>query len=359
MGNNDSEKKELAKILRYTNFLLLFIPMGLIAIFALIFLEKIDFPLSKTEEKIEILANIDSSKKESATPSPKLTVWQAPDTSTIPKDGQGKLIRYGRELIKNTAIYLGTQGSVANMSNGMNCQNCHLEAGTKPFGNNYSAVASTYPKFRERSGTVETIPKRVNDCFERSLNGKALDTASREMQAIVAYIHWLGKDVGKGKKPEGAGILELAYLDRAANPEKGRIVYEKKCFSCHQLDGSGVPDTEKGGYQYPPLWGKNSYNNGAGLFRLSRFAGYVKANMPLGASYNSPLLTDEDAWDIAAYVNSMPRPDVRQTVMKNDWKNIGGKPIDYPFAPFTDSFSEEQHKFGNFKPIVATQKVKK
>src|SRR5258708_3287515 len=82
-------------------------------------------------------------------------------------------------------------------SNGMNCQNCHLEAGTKFFGNNYSAVASTYPKLRERSGTIESIEKRVNDCIERSLNGKAIGNDSKEMRAFVAYIKWVGKDVEK------------------------------------------------------------------------------------------------------------------------------------------------------------------
>ncbi|TAH19662.1 MAG: cytochrome C [Cytophagales bacterium] len=353
------ENKELNQKLRYLIGLLAVIPLAIVLLLGLLVAQMLGLRINVDiywKETANTANNSVVVTKPAEAKASLPTLWQAPDTSTIPQDEQGKLIRYGRELIKNTSAYLGKNGSVAKMSNDMNCQNCHLEAGTKPFGNNYSAVASTYPKFRERSGTVETIPKRVNDCLERSLNGKPLDTASREMQAIVEYIHWLGKDVKKEEKPAGAGILELAYMDRAASPEKGKIVYEKKCFSCHQLDGSGVPDTEKGGYQYPPLWGKNSYNNGAGLFRLSRFAGYVKANMPLGASYNSPLLTDEEAWDIAAYVNSMPRPDVRKTVMKNDWKNIAGKPIDHPFAPFADGFSEEQHKFGNFKPIIAARK---
>src|SRR6187402_2455369 len=113
---------------------------------------------------------------------PKL--WVAPDTSTIPFTSEGKLIRYGRELIAHTAKYLGPNGNVKNMSNGMNCQNCHLAAGTKPFGNNYGSVASLYPKFRPRSGKMESVEKRVNDCLERSLNGKPLDSLSNEMQAM-------------------------------------------------------------------------------------------------------------------------------------------------------------------------------
>jgi thiosulfate dehydrogenase len=94
---------------------------------------------------------------------PPADCWTGAGANQIPITAEGELIRYGRNLIANTSQYLGPRGSVAHISNGMNCQNCHLEAGTKPWGNNYGAVASTYPKFRERSGTIETIEKRVND----------------------------------------------------------------------------------------------------------------------------------------------------------------------------------------------------
>lgn len=279
--------------------------------------------------------------------------WRAPDYATIPEGEAGDEIRYGRELIAHTSEYLGPKGKVMPISNGMNCQNCHLDAGTRPFGNNYGAVASTYPKFRARSGTEETIEKRVNDCFERSLNGKPLAEDSREMKAIVAYINWLGKDVPKGVAPEGSGIPELAFLDRAADPQKGQLIYEQKCVTCHGTTGNGLMNAEGTAWTYPPLWGEHSYNNGAGLFRLSRFAGYIKANMPLGATYNAPQLTDEEAWDIAAYVNTMyhPKKDISQ-----DWPDISKKPVDHPFGPFTDNFSEEQHKYGPYKPIVEKQK---
>src|SRR5438094_4103599 len=82
--------------------------------------------------------------------------WQATDINSLPDNEEGKKIKYGRELIANTAAYLGPHGSVSHMSNGMNCQNCHLDAGTRPWGNNYGAVHSTYPKFRERSGSIES-----------------------------------------------------------------------------------------------------------------------------------------------------------------------------------------------------------
>ncbi|MBP6686839.1 MAG: c-type cytochrome [Lacibacter sp.] len=260
----------------------------------------------------------------------------------------GKLIWYGHQLISNTSKYLGPKGSVLQITNGMNCQNCHLDAGTKPWGNNYGAVYTTYPKFRDRSGGTETIYKRVNDCIERSLNGTALDTASKEMQAIYSYIKWLGEDLKKGDKPKGSGIVELPYLNRAADAEKGKTVYVQKCQTCHGANGEGQLNMDGLTYTYPPLWGKNSYNVGAGLFRLSRFAGYVKNNMPQGTDYHAPQLSDEEAWDVAAFVNSQPRP---SKDLSSDWPDISKKPIDHPFGPYADSFTEQQHKYGPFAPI--------
>jgi thiosulfate dehydrogenase len=279
--------------------------------------------------------------------------WIAPETSTITDAAEKENVEYGKELIAHTAKYLGPNGSVKSISNGMNCQNCHLQAGTAVFGNNYGSVASLYPKFRARSGGVENIQKRVNDCFERSLNGSALDTNSREMKAIVAYINFLGSNVPKGEKAAGSGFKDLAFLDRAADPLKGKEVYTLKCVSCHQADGSGVLNPDKSEYAFPPLWGKNSYNDGAGLYRISNFAKYVKYNMPIGATHDNPQLTDEEAWDIAAYVNSQTRPHIN---VPKDWPDKSKKPIDHPFGPFADKFSEEQHKFGPFKPIAEEKK---
>jgi len=288
-------------------------------------------------------------------------VYMAPDTNfnhvwTAPSDwrmmyldsSEKDLVQYGRELIAHTSEYLGPKGSVLQMSNGMNCQNCHLNAGTQPWGNNYFAVQSTYPKFRARSGTLENQIKRVNDCFQRSLNGKALDSTGREMRAILAYIKWLGNDVEKDKIPRGSGIFKLKGMKRACDPAKGLDVYVAKCQSCHQADGEGLLASNGKSYTFPPLWGKNSYNHGAGLFRISNFAGYVKYNMPQGTTYENPVLTDEEAWDVAAYVNSMPRP---SKDLSMDWPKIAKKPFDHPFGPYVDPFSEEQHKFGPYKPI--------
>ncbi len=138
--------------------------------------------------------------------------WQAPDLNTLPAGTAGDLIRYGRELIASTSKYLGPHGSVQKVSNGMNCQNCHLDAGTRLYANSFAAVAATYPRYRERSGKIESVEFRINDCLQRSLNGKMIDSTGKEMQAMVAYIKWVGKDVQKGVQPTGNAVEQLAFL---------------------------------------------------------------------------------------------------------------------------------------------------
>jgi thiosulfate dehydrogenase len=272
-------------------------------------------------------------------------VWHPPAVTTIPSGEKGTSILYGQALVSETARYLGPKGSVRPMTNGMNCQNCHLQAGTKPFGNNYSFTAASYPKFRARSNSTETLNKRISDCFERSLNGIAPDSNSKEMVAIKDYIEWLGSEVPPHAKPDGSGIQKIAFLARPADPKKGALVYQQQCQTCHGVNGDGVKTPDGITYTFPPLWGPHSYNDGAGLFRLSSFAGYVKYNMPFGADYNNTRLTDEESWDVAAFINSQPRPHKDQS---GDWQDIKQKPVDFPFGPYADAYSEQQHKYGPF-----------
>jgi len=272
------------------------------------------------------------------------SLWHAPDTASMNLDE----VRYGRKLIVNTSYYLGPKGTVDSISNGMNCQNCHLEAGTKPFGNNFGSVASLYPKFRARAGRMESVEKRVNDCIQRSLNGNPLDSLSKEMKAFVAYIKWVGKDVPKGKKAEGSGLKNIAFLDRPADSAKGKKLYEQQCRVCHQKNGQGMMSSNEKSYVYPPLWGDKSFNTAAGLFRISNFARYIYTNMPQGATYLQPILTEEQAWDIAAYVVSLPRPSKE---FKSDWPKLETKPFDHPFGPYADKTSEAEHKYGPWKAL--------
>jgi thiosulfate dehydrogenase len=283
-------------------------------------------------------------------------LWRPMTMEAVIHEKDPEMIKYGRELVANTSQYLGPKGTVSPISNGMNCQNCHLDAGTRPWGNNYGAVLSTYPKFRARSGSIETIEKRVNDCFERSLNGKALDSSSKELKAIVSYIKFVGKYVEKDSIPKGTGIWKLKYMNRAASPEKGEPIYTEKCASCHGENGLGIKNAEGTAFTYPPLWGAQSYNQGAGLFRLSRLAGYIKTNMPFGTTYQKPQLSDEECWDVAAFINTRPRP---SKDLSKDWPDITKKPVDHPFGPYADPFPEIQHKLGPFKPIEDFKKSKK
>lgn len=313
----------------------------------------ISFIVYVTENKNSLLNENATGVSANAPVSSAQTVnyWNAPDTGSLNQSSSKELVLYGKDIISHTAHYFGPNGIVQkNSSNGLNCQNCHLNAGTQVYGNNYSAVASTYPKFRARSGSIETISKRVNDCFERSLNGKAIDTTSREMKAIIAYFQWLGSNVLKGSAPKGAGLKEIAFLDRAADPMRGKLLYSNTCSSCHKADGQGELNKQTGEYVYPPLWGTHSYNVAAGMYRISNLAKFIRYNMPLGVDHENPVLSEEEAWDIAAYINSMPHP---QKDISKDWPDIKAKPFDHPFGPFTDGFGEDQHKFGPYKPIIS------
>jgi thiosulfate dehydrogenase len=328
--------------------------LGIIAIFSMKFWKILIVLFVLAAAGTFVLHYAGSSKNAAATPSmeaqaePEDSLWVAPDISNLPYDEESQLIRYGLDLIAHTSVYFGPRGEISKEANGMNCQNCHMEAGTKPFANNFGAVYSKYPTHRPRRNAVESIPQRVNDCFERSLNGKGIDSTSQEMLAMIAYFKWLGSNVPKGKIPPGTGIREPELLNRPADPAKGEMIYLAKCKRCHGDNGEGALKPDGIEYSYPPLWGPHSYNTGAGLLRLSRIAGYVKDNMPFDAKMPEDRLSNEEAWDVAAFVVSRPRP-VRS--FSNDWPKLSLKPFDHPFGPYTDSFPERQHKYGPFAPI--------
>ncbi len=280
-------------------------------------------------------------------------VWQPPDISSISNPDSAALIKYGRDLIANTAAYFGPKGSLGAISNGLNCQNCHLDAGTRLNSNCLAGVASSYPKYRARSGKLESIEFRINECMERSMNGSQLDSNSREMKAMKAYMLWLGKDYQHTKDNDIAGTGPLLYLPRAASAANGKLSFVSRCAHCHGPDGLGQPGTDSVSYQYPPLWGPHSYNSAAGMYTLSKLAGFIKYNMPYSATPLAPQLSDEEAWDLAAFINSQRRP---QKTFVYDWPDISKKPVDYPLGPYADSFSEQQHKFGPFDAIARAKK---
>ena len=165
---------------------------------------------------------------------PKLTSQKdsiiLPDTLKIPKDKTGAEILYGRDLILHTAHYLGPDGVVMKLcGNKMNCRNCHLDAGTRPFSSSFLETYLKYPQYRAREGMVLTIEDRINNCFERPMNGKILPYDSREMRAIVSYFRWLCEGKAVSYKDDSLHLGEIKLLDRAASVENGKNIYNKKC----------------------------------------------------------------------------------------------------------------------------------
>jgi thiosulfate dehydrogenase len=85
-------------------------------------------------------------------------------------------------------------------------------------------------------------------------------------------------------------------------PVAARRFFSQICAACHGADGLGQRARTGAGYQFPPLWGPDSYNNGAGMSRLLTAAAYAMHNMPIGTAFNAPVLTDEQAYDVADYI---------------------------------------------------------
>ncbi len=283
-----------------------------------------------------------------------------PDTSTIPHDMFGDMVRYGRDLVVNTAYYIGPNGTVGKyLGNKMNCTNCHLDAGTRPFGWNYFSAHARYPQYRGRENKILTLGQRINNCIERPHSGIPMPLDSKEIVAISCYIMWLGKNVPVGHHVKGDENLEVELPNRAADPDKGAVIFAENCASCHGADGQGQWKGDSSTYIYPPLWGPKAYQAGSSPYRVVKMARFIKANMPdKKAFWSKPFLTDEQALDVAAFINDdrihfRPQKKDKSVV---DYPNIKSKAIDYGIGPFIDTFSEMQHKFGPFKPIEEYRK---
>ncbi len=298
-------------------------------------------------------ANIPGDKKPVAIDTP---VFTPPDTSTIPHDAMGDMIRYGRDLVVNTAHYIGPNGTVGKyLGNKMNCTNCHLDAGTRPFGYNFFSTHARYPQYRGRENRILSLGERINNCIERPHSGVPMPLGSKEIIAMECYIKWVGTSVPIGKHVKGDEGVELEYPKRAADIAKGEALFAKHCVSCHGKNGEGIMTADTSTYTYPPLWGMKAYQKGSSPHRVLKLARFIKANMPNKlAVWNKPVLTDEEAIDIAAFVNDdriHPRPEKKDKTIP-DYPNIKMKAIDYGTGPFVDTFSAMQHKFGPYQPII-------
>lgn len=292
------------------------------------------------------------------------TIWTVPEVGALPNDPFGAQVRRGRDLITATYAHIGPEVPDAARrfaGNNLACSNCHLEAGTKKFGLPIFGLFELFPQYSARLGAEITIEDRVNSCMVRSMNGRELSNGSAEMQAIVAYIKFLSSGIAPGQILPGLGSGAMPELKRAADPARGKAIYANSCQACHNTDGSGIrrslPTTDLG-YMMPPLWGPDSFNDGAGMARLITAANFLHFNMPHGADYLNPQLSIEQAWDVAAFVISQPRP--RKAGLDKDFPDLLQKPVDTPYGPYADGFSERQHKYGPFAPIrAAIAKAKK
>jgi thiosulfate dehydrogenase len=239
----------------------------------------------------------------------------APDPATIPEGPVGDAVRRGQLLVTRTREELPDH-----VGNGLHCTSCHLQGGTVANAGPWIGITGVFPEYRSRNAKVNVLQERVNDCFERSMDGEPLPVDGPDMTAIVAYMTWLSQGVPSGVPIEGRGFARISPPP-TPDPERGKALYAEKCVACHGAEGRGT-EGPGGEYVFPALWGDRSYNIGAGMARLDTAAAFVRWNMPLG---QGGTLTDQDAYDVASFFIAQPRPDFARK--GEDWPN-GGKPRD-------------------------------
>jgi thiosulfate dehydrogenase len=234
-----------------------------------------------------------------------------PNDSEIPPGALGASIGRGHALLTATRDSLPTFAPSR-----LRCVSCHLDDGRRAHASPFVGVYARYPTYNARSAKAYTIEDRINDCFRRSLNGRALPVGSSDMRDIVVYFAWLSRGVPVGAAVEGQGLAKLTPL--AADTTRGRAIFGVQCARCHGADGEGTAVA-------PPLWGRESFNIGAGMSRLRTAAGFIRYNMPFDRPGS---LDDQQAFDVASFVTSRPRPDFAGK--ENDWPN-GDAPPDVAY----------------------------
>lgn len=231
------------------------------------------------------------------------------DPTKLPAGAGNDLIRQGFQIVVNTAEEIGplaTEPANRFAGNSLACSNCHLDAGLTKFA---APLVSTFASYPLMVGdTVETLADRINGCMTRSLNGKPLPETGDAMNAIIAYIQYIGIGTPEGVRIAGMGLMPLATAPEPADKTRGATVFADVCAKCHGTDGQGEAKTAGGGWAIPPLWGDGSFNAGAGMNDIRMAAAFVHANMPRGTTYDSPILSVQQAWDVADFVTSQPRP---------------------------------------------------
>ncbi len=230
-----------------------------------------------------------------ATPSGSLRAVYNPPAPQEAPEAIREAVLLGYHLMVDTRQY-----AAAYVGNRLRCVSCHFKGGIteggKGGGLSLVGVGATYPKYRAREKYAADLVSRTNSCFERSMNGKPLPPDSKEMAAILAYYQWISQGL-----PIYGDIpwLGLRPLHQTASPDqtRGAQVFQQKCAACHGSAGEGTKIA-------PPLWGAESFNDGAGMSHPRTFSAFSFLNMPFG----KPDLTEDQAWDVAAFVTSQARP---------------------------------------------------
>ncbi|RXF75563.1 c-type cytochrome [Hansschlegelia zhihuaiae] len=233
-----------------------------------------------------------------ADPSGEQSAFTPPSGAEIPKGGFGEMVALGRDIFTDTSKHAG-----AFVGNDLNCSNCHLDKGRLAGAAPLWAAYVAYPAFRKKNQRVNTFEERLQGCFRYSMNGKAPPLGDTTLIALQAYAYWLAKGAPTGVDMNGRGYPAPKKPERL-DLARGGEIYAQKCALCHGADGAGLKAAD-GSVAFPPLWGPRSYNWGAGMSVITNAAGFIKANMPLGLGGT---LSDEDAWNVAAFVDSHERP---------------------------------------------------
>jgi thiosulfate dehydrogenase len=221
-----------------------------------------------------------------------------PAVGEIPDNEMGAVIRKGERIFMHTG-----QAAPAFVGNRLTCANCHLDAGRKPDSAPMWAAFVSYPAYRSKNQHVNSLAERIQGCFTYSMNGKAPPLGDPVLIALQSYFQWLATGARVGTRPPGSGYPPAGKPERAPDYAAGQKVYAQHCSLCHGANGEG---RESAGLQaFPPLWGPDSYNWGAGMHRISTAAAFIKANMPFG---RGGMLTTQQAWDVALFINSHERP---------------------------------------------------
>lgn len=246
-----------------------------------------------------------------------------PDEDILDQPNAGQIL-YGKRLLADTKRLLPDHVGAQ-----MNCNSCHLLDGKIDAANGYINTVNFYPRVMPRAGKEVDLEMRINGCFQRSMNGKPLDREGPEMKAMIAYMDWLRQGVEKEARVD---VVNAGFVDESLipDPENGKVIYAAKCAACHGANGEGTFD-QFGDVIFPPLWGDESFNIGAGMARTYKAAQFVKWAMPLAMHTTGQLgqggvLTDQEAVDVSEYFTHMPRPDFAGKV--NDWPEGFNKPKD-------------------------------